>query len=270
MRFDPPSEPDPVGPDPAGLDPAQHAPAERPARRALRDAWSVIAPTQCSGCGAPDRALCAACRLSLTAQVHACQRADQTVWAALDYSGVVRRILGNYKDGGRTDAAAALAVPLRQAIAQALASSALLCVDVPATSLPATSLPVTTVRGGVHLVTIPSTAAAYRTRGYHPVELLLRRAGLVSTPVLDLVTATSDQVGLGRDARALNKTGSLRARHDLASFRCLIVDDILTTGATVLEARRAVCAAGGEVLGFATLAETRRRIPDPRRSSKTG
>ncbi|TFD48995.1 ComF family protein [Cryobacterium frigoriphilum] len=234
--------------DPAPETPAPETPAsETPARRALLDAWAVLAPTQCSGCGAPDRALCAACRLSLGARPHTCCRGDQTVWAALDYSGVVRRVLGNFKDGGRTDAAAALAVPLRQAIAAALAG-----LDVASRAQPAAD---------VHLVTIPSAAAAFRARGYHPVELLLRHAGLVATPVLDLALTTTDQVGLGREERARNKTGSLRARYGLANFRCLIVDDILTTGATVLEARRAVRAAGGEVLGVATLAETRRRYP---------
>lgn len=232
-------------------------------RHALRDAWAVLAPTECSGCGAPDLALCAACRLSLTAEVHACERGDQTVWAALDYSGAVRRILGNFKDGGRTDAAAALAVPLRQAIVRALASGGDACSNSGETQRrPAP--------GSVHLVTIPSTASAFRARGYHPVELLLLRAGLASTPVLELVTATTDQVGLGRDERARNKTGSLRARHRLTRFPCVIVDDILTTGATILEARRAVRAAGGEVLGVATLAETRRRIPFARRSPETG
>lgn len=233
---------------------------DRPARHAFRDAWAVLAPTQCSGCGAPDRALCARCREGLMPQVHACRRGDTTIWAALDYSGVARRVLGNFKDGGRTDAAPALAAPLRQAIAQALAQSR-------PGSKPAAGAH---CDAGIHLVTVPSAAAAFRARGYHPVELMLRHAGLASTPVLDLVTATTDQVGLGRDARARNKTGSLRARGSLASFQCVIVDDILTTGATVLEARRAVCAADGEVLGFATLAETRRRTPDSRRSLKTG
>jgi predicted amidophosphoribosyltransferase len=194
--------------------------------------------------------------------VHACLRDGLTGWAALDYSGVVRRILGNFKDGGRTDAAAALAGPLRRAIVQALSTG----VQALSTSEDAGRR----VDCGVHLVTIPSTAAAFRTRGYHPVELLLRHAALASTPILNLVTSTTDQVGLGREERARNKTGSLRAKRSLAGFRCLIVDDILTTGATVLEARRAVRAAGGDVLGFATLAETRRRLPFVRRSPETG
>ena len=224
----------------------------------------MLAPTQCSGCGALDRALCDRCLTGLIAQVHACRRGDTTVWAALDYSGVARRMLGNFKDGGRTDAALALAAPLQQAIAQALARAV---AQKMASSDHAAGAP---SDAGIHLVTVPSSAAAFRARGYHPVELMLRHAGLASTPVLDLVTATTDQVGLGRDERARNKTGSLRARGSLAAFRCLIVDDILTTGATVLEARRAVCAAGGDVLGFAVLAETRRRIPDSKRSPETG
>lgn len=245
---------------------ATHSASLNPARRALQDAWAVLAPTQCSGCGSPDLPLCAGCRVSLDAPVHSCRRGDATIWAALDYSGVVRRILGNFKDGGRTDAAAALAVPLRQAIVQALTSIDPARIDPERID----SAPKVPSGAGVHLVMIPSTAAAFRARGYHPVELLLRQAGLAATPVLELVSTTADQVGLDREERARNKTGSLRARRSLTDFRCLIVDDILTTGATVLEARRAISAADGEVLGIATLAETRRRIPDARRSPETG
>ncbi|TFD43396.1 ComF family protein [Cryobacterium sp. TMT1-2-1] len=225
-------------------------------RRAGLDAWGVVLPTECSGCGAPDRSLCEECRMALRPAVHPCSRDDVPVWSGLDYSGVARRVLGAFKDGGRTDAAATLAVPLRLAVAAALAASAA------GGRVPDDR--------GVHLVTIPASRKAWRARGFHPVELLLARAGLAGTPVLRQVGGTTDQVGLGREARARNRHGSLLARRPLGGFRCVVVDDILTTGATILEARRAVLEAGGEVLGLATLAETRRLFPAAGHSPGTG
>ncbi|MGO4692509.1 ComF family protein [Glaciibacter sp. 2TAF33] len=214
------------------------------ALEALRDAWAVLAPTQCSGCGAPDRALCAACRLAIDPLVRRIERDGQPVWCSLDYSGVARRVIGAYKDGGRTDAASALAPALRQAIIAALAAGQ-------------------PGNGTVHLVTIPSSRAAWRIRGYHPVELLLKRARLRSTPVLRQVGEARDQVGLQRAERMRNKSGSLVATRSAEGLCCVIVDDIVTTGATLCEARRAVIAGGGTVLGMAALAETPRRHPVP-------
>jgi predicted amidophosphoribosyltransferase len=217
--------------------------------RAALEAWAVVMPTECSGCGRPDRALCDACLAALAPRVHSSERSGVLVWSALDYSGVARRVLGAFKDGGRTDAAGALAGPVRAVVAAALAP----VVD----------------GSGVHLVTVPSARRAWRIRGYHPVELLLGRSGLRATRLLRTVGETQDQVGLGSAERGRNRTGSLVACRSLHGVRVLVVDDILTTGATVLEVRRAVLAAGGEVVGVATLAETRRRFPVAEDSSET-
>ncbi|WP_104126152.1 ComF family protein [Cryobacterium sp. Y57] len=219
---------------------------------ASRDAWATVLPTECSGCGVVDRALCAECRRALVPSVHPVVRDDAVIWAALTYEGAARHAIVAYKDGGRTDAAAALAGPLRAAIVAALAAvpggrqgrDAGHCDTGP----------------GIQLVTIPSSRRAWRVRGYHPVDALLHRAGLHPFPALAQRTEALDQVGLGRAARAANKSNSLVARRSLDGVLVILVDDIVTTGATLLEARRAVAAAGGTVVGLATLAETRRLL----------
>lgn len=210
----------------------------------LGEALAVVFPTACSGCGKLDVSLCAACRLALHPRVRSVERDGFTAWAALEYAGTNRSVIAAYKDGGRTDAAPALAAALRHSIGAAL-QHGVKAADGPAS---------------VHLVTIPSSTAAWRIRGYHPVNLLVARCGLRPLAVLEGVGEAVDQVGLTREQRATNKHGSMRSRRQLNGQKFLLVDDIVTTGASVREATRALSAAGGTVIGVAALAETPRRF----------
>jgi ComF family protein len=197
------------------------------------DALALLLPVSCVGCGAVDRALCAACRPALRAVPESRLLPDgTTVSAALRYEGVVRHAVLDFKENGRTDAARALAAPLATAVSCAAS-------------------------GPVRLVAMPVTRAAYRRRGYDPVRLLLRRAGLGAPhDVLELRRASGEQKNLGRVARSENREGTMAARRDLATWRIVLVDDVVTTGATLIEAARAVRAAGGQVVAAAVLAST--------------
>ncbi len=227
--------------------PLGHA-AGRAVRRAALDASAVLLPVTCAACGAADRVVCVRCRRALIGEPYRVERDGAAAWAALTYEGVVASAIGAFKDGGRTDAARPLASALRRAVAAALGA-----------------LPPGVV---VEVCTIPSTPESMRRRGYAPVELLLARCGIRSSRILRLTRERRDQGGLGAEQRRANAAGALEARGRLAGRAFLIVDDVLTTGATVAEATRAVTAAGGRAAAVAVLAEAPRRHPDDRRSSR--
>jgi predicted amidophosphoribosyltransferase len=231
---------------------------------AALDALAVLAPTTCSGCGVEDRALCLNCRAALHPSVFVVDVGDGTplrAHCAMPYDGVARRVLLAVKESGRTDAAGVLAAALRSAIASALGDGAAECAAVEAGGAGLGGR----IRrvGTLELATIPSTRAAFRARGYHPTELILRRAGLRASHPLRAARQTADQAALGVHARDLNRHGSLAATGSLATRRFVVVDDIVTTGATLREARRALQAAGGTVVAAAALAHTRRRHAVP-------
>lgn len=211
-------------------------------RNAVLDAWSVLSPVSCAGCGADDRALCPACRVALTLDLRRNALPDGTpVFSALPYSGPVRSTILAFKEQGRTDVARALALPLRLALETALQ---------------------TVSAGAARLTTVPSTRAAYRRRGYDPVTLLVAKAGGHPVRLLRHTRAHQEQKSLGRSERSRNLVGSLAARHPGVGA-VVIVDDIMTTGSTLTEAVRAVRAAGGHVEAAVTLAFTERILPVP-------
>ncbi len=86
---------------------------------------------------------------------------------------------------------------------------------------------------------------------------------LVVAPALRPVRRMADQSRLDHGQRAANLAGAYvvwpRWRGRLEGARVVLVDDVVTTGATLAEAARAVGGVGGHVIGAATLAATRRR-----------
>jgi predicted amidophosphoribosyltransferase len=211
-------------------------------RDAVLDASAVLLPVSCAGCSAPDRSLCPDCARALAPEVRRHTVAGVTVWSSLDYDDLPRTVLLAYKDGGRVDAAGALARALRPALAEAAGER----------------------RSDLVPVLIPSTRAAWRRRGYHPTGILLARSRVLAPPLwraLRLTRQTADQARLGSAERAGNRAGSMVASQRLRGRRCVIVDDIVTSGATIAEAARAIGAAGGSVSGAATVARTPRRRP---------
>jgi predicted amidophosphoribosyltransferase len=122
------------------------------------------------------------------------------------------------------------------------------------------------------LVPVPSAASTQRERGHDPVGGMarmvvrqLRPAGLHLgvAAVLRQRRAVADQAGLDVVARRANLIGALTVANPakVRGRRVVIVDDIVTTGATALEAARALTVAGALVDAIACVAATPRRYP---------
>ena len=118
------------------------------------------------------------------------------------------------------------------------------------------------------LVGAPSSPKSLRKRGYLPAHELARalehrlKATLgYSTDVralegLRLVRAARDQAGLPAHERSSNLSQSMVANETLKGQRVLLVDDIVTTGSTMVEAQRALVETGAVVVGFVVFSET--------------
>ena len=208
-------------------------------------------------CVRPGRPLCVACAIELPT-------AAEVVWptpcppglvlpmAAGEYAGPLKALVNAHKE----HRVLALAAPLGDVLAAVVAD---LLMSVPGRL----DLPVA-------LTPVPSRRAVVRRRGHDPMLRVsrrtasrLRRRGVPAVVSRPLRTRrrVRDQAGLDASARADNLTGAFgcarRARPDEPPV--VVVDDVLTTGATAREAQRALQAAGFQVLGIATVAATRRR-----------
>jgi len=218
----------------------------------------LVLPLQCAGCGLDDVGWCAGCRRPFEAGPRRCEqragrldlldgRAPLPVWALADCVGSARETVVAWKDRGRYDLTPLLAGVAR--VAAARGGDAWLPAGAPVLVVPA-----------------PSTAAARRRRGGNLVDALARAVadglsagGRPARPAPVLTRRGVDQAGLGARARGTNLAGRVRVRGDGRDLRgrdVLVVDDVLTTGATIAACRVALEASGARVVGAFTLAST--------------
>ena len=224
------------------------------ARAAVRSAVALVLPTTCAGCGVLGESWCSDCRRAVGRTPPRGHRRGVPSWSATAFDGPVRAAVTAYKDRGRRDLLHVLAPLLAASVAAALTED-------PALRRARTS------GGPVLLVPVPASARAVRRRGEDPVAALAGRvAALVDdpsvevAPVLRHVRPVTDQSRLSRPARAANLAGATRVdprwvrRVDQAA--CVLLDDVVTTGATLDEAARALRSAGARYVVAATVAAT--------------
>ncbi|CAB5162270.1 unannotated protein [freshwater metagenome] len=109
----------------------------------------------------------------------------------------------------------------------------------------------------IELIPIPSSPSARRRRGRSfMVDItaqIAQRSGFRLTDVLELTRRVSDQSGLHAKARAANMEGAFALKpHAYPRGDLVLIDDVVTTGATLREAARALTSQGLNVLASVT------------------
>lgn len=205
----------------------------------------LVLGARCPGCERPRLGVCPAC----AARIRGCRPflvpgQPAPVAAAGVYAGSLRGVLLAAKERSALGMIPLLGSRLAAAVAVLALGEEL--------------------SGPLLLVPVPSARAQVAQRGIDLTRSLARsaaselsRAGLPTSVAvgLELARRPQDQSDLGRDARWVNLAGAFRGRPGLVG-QLVIVDDIVTTGATLAESVRALTEAGSQVRGAATVAAT--------------
>lgn len=210
------------------------------------DLIDLAIPRTCGGCGAPRVRWCERCEAALhdvPALIRTTVAVGAPVWTLGRYDGPRRRAVLQLKERGRGD----LAVPLGRALAHGLLR----------------------LRGwgefddGAPLILVPAptTRWAARRRGGDVVTAVCRAAAETAGPVYPTTVApvlrsvgAMESVGLSAAARAENVRGTVRVRGVPAPGTVVVVDDVVTTGATLAESVAALARRGVPVAGAVTIA----------------
>lgn len=218
-------------------------------------AGDLLLGSACPGCLAAAWGLCPVCREQVTNHRPALTRPDpcppgfpRTVTSA-PYDRVLRGAISAHKE--------------RQALGLTPFLGERLAMSVQALL----SLEADRARGRrIAVVPVPSAAAAVRARGYDATWALARVAArrlggrhpLVARRVLAQRRGVGDQAGRTAAERSTNLRHGLVLRRVRPPELVVLVDDLVTTGASLTEAARVLAAAGVPVLGAATVAATLR------------
>lgn len=215
----------------------------------MESAIGILAPAECIACGAEGRALCAGCAKSLitpfgercwrcnklSPNSRTCESCRHTgsptrVWIVTDHDGITRDLISLYKFGHNRSAAGVIAGLMAGTFLKYSTSQEL---------------------ENYLVVPVPTATHRMRERGFGHAELLAKKVAinlrLEYSPALRRL-GQSRQLGATREARLKQLTASFAAKsHKAISGRkILLIDDVVTTGGTIIAAAQTLRAAGAK------------------------
>ena len=210
----------------------------------MKSLAELIFPSRCIGCSQLGISICSICRKNWHPHIY--KRGlkvlgnDYPVISSIEYSPIASRVLMKSKESNHIAADQLLIKAIAHSLQYFLKNY-----------------------GSGDLVAIPSRISATRKRGRNFMQEITRSvANLESLEYQELLhhkRAVRDQSQLNSQQRLSNVAGAFSAKTNLAAAAgrgntepLIIVDDLVTTGATLAEAIRALRTAGFTVIGAVT------------------
>ena len=191
----------------------------------------LIFPSRCAVCDRPGKNLCLDCKNLLWIEPREFLLSGISLYTVTKYSDETSRLLVSLKDKGQFALVAELAQMLRPVIE----------------NLPE-------CESMQYLVPAPSSPDNFSKRGFHPM-LLLAQSVASKHPNLSVLNClrfsrhVKDQVGLTEPERIANLSFSMELNQSVTGRVCYLLDDVVTTGATALEAARVLRLGGATLAG---------------------
>ena len=198
--------------------------------KTLKPLLQLIYPPHCTICFATGSAFCPSCTNNWQQDVKAGQVVKIPLYFTNFYNPDSAKIILAAKENGNQIARGLLANSITKSIRKAVTDLNL--------------------SGEIALVSIPSSPAAIRKRGRNHIQELaieiikisrFHGISLINLPILKISKKIKDQSNLNKEQRLLNLSGAYLALSSESSFNNLIViDDLITTGASIQEGIRAL------------------------------
>lgn len=205
------------------------------AMKSIRALQEIIFPSRCLGCGQLGLEICSLCRKNWHPHIY--RQWSQhlptfPIYSAVTYSPIAGKVLLSAKENNLVIADQLIYKALGHSLTFALREI-----------------------GGDFLIPIPSRRSVARSRGRQFIAALTYQlsaeTGLPAYENLEHTRRVRDQSSLDAKSRFHNLDGSMKSLNFL-SGKAIVIDDLVTTGATLQEAVRALRDRGIEVAAAVT------------------